>query len=152
MSHQPYQQQPAWGAPPPAPQPPKKPNKIAGYGCLGIAALLIIAGAIGIAADSSDDTASPSDTAANGTPNAQDTPAKTDTEPTATGETPGLDKRKITELSVGLVWDGYTETQKNALCFGVDAYGEDWLADQLNSDSLDHDYAADLVAAKCEIR
>jgi len=56
VSHQPYQQQPGWGTPPQAPQPPRKPNKIAGYGCLGIAAVLIIAGAIGAATNSDSDS------------------------------------------------------------------------------------------------
>lgn len=67
MSHQPYQQQPAWGTPP-APQPPKRNGrKIAAIGCGGTLAVLVIAGIIGIATsgsnadDSSKASSSPSE-------------------------------------------------------------------------------------------
>jgi len=157
VSHQPHPQQPGWAVPQP-PRPPKKthPAAIAGIGCLGIIAMVTIGTVLTslTGSDSSDKTGSGAATKSSA-PKAKDTPAKADDKPSASaqnGKTPGLDKRQITELTVNLVWDGYTDTQKDTLCLGVEAYGEDWLADQLNSDSLDHDYAAELVSDKCETR
>ncbi|MDN3021553.1 hypothetical protein [Streptomyces sp. S.PB5] len=55
MSHQPYQQQPAWGAPP-APRPPKKKGpKIAAIGCGRLLALFIGLAVLGAAIGDSDD-------------------------------------------------------------------------------------------------
>lgn len=55
-SHQPYPQQPGWGAPQP---PPKKSNtgKIVGFSCLGAVVLLIVIGAIGAAFSGGSSTA-----------------------------------------------------------------------------------------------
>jgi hypothetical protein len=55
-SHQPYSQQPEWGAPQP---PPKQSNtgKIVGFSCLGVVGFIVIIGAIGAAFGGGSDTA-----------------------------------------------------------------------------------------------
>ncbi|MGW5409011.1 hypothetical protein [Streptomyces spiralis] len=125
------------------PQPPQKRStrKTIGLGCAGIAALCVAIIAVGAAAGDKDDGAGAKHSASHsaGTRRAP-TPKATDT---------ALSKREVTRLSVGVVWDSYSEKERDALCLGVDLYGTDWLAKQMHSDNLDPDYAAELVADRC---
>lgn len=63
MNQQPYQQQPAWGAPQsPAPQPPQKNRlgKILGFGCLGIVGLFVFFAVLGAVIGTDNDDKSDS--------------------------------------------------------------------------------------------
>ncbi|MEY2247969.1 hypothetical protein AB8A21_34400 [Streptomyces sp. BF23-18] len=146
--------QPGFGAPPPMPPAPQKKggSKVAGFGCLGAVALLIIAVAIGSNSDKEQDKASKHTSSS-------DTGAHVDSKP-ADDATPSLSQRTLTELSVGVAWEGFSESRKSVMCSGVDLYGKDWAAEQMeagsraNSDSadLDWDYAAEIVEDKCAAR
>ncbi|MFE9921574.1 hypothetical protein ACFYQA_08325 [Streptomyces sp. NPDC005774] len=76
------------------------------------------------------------------------------TRPTASATTtaPGMDKRQITELSVDMVWDSYNAARRDLMCVGMEVHGPGWFAEQLESDSIDPEYAEDLVTEKCESR
>ncbi|MFB8772112.1 hypothetical protein [Streptomyces broussonetiae] len=145
MSYPQYQPPPAWGPPPP---PPKKNRwkKILGIGCGGIVGFFVIALAIGAAVGPPEDTDDKSKPAPKTSTSAPPEPAS----PTPTSA--GLSERDITRLSVDMVWDGYTEPQRDVLCAGVEANGPGWFADQLESDNLDRDYAGQLVEEKCAAR
>ncbi|MFE6825539.1 hypothetical protein [Streptomyces sp. NPDC057690] len=158
--HRPYPPQPAWGQQPTqqvwgAPPPPPPPKKLSP----GIIAL-IVAGVIAFVAvivtlpDASDEKPSRA-----GTSSAA--PAQRDASDVTPTETAGLDQHTLTELSVDLAWNGYTEERKDLTCAGVETYGADWTADQMREGSeeysgdhvaLDWDYAAQLVETKCAAR
>ncbi|MBQ0974548.1 hypothetical protein KBZ00_25970 [Streptomyces sp. RK31] len=110
------------------------------FGCLPALALVVLIIIIGSLADNDGDD--PADA------KASPTPATSKSSPA----TPGLDKRQITEVTVDMVWDSYSETRRNLLCAGIEVNGPDWFADQMQSDNIDPDYAAELVSEKCESR
>lgn len=155
VSHQPNpQQQPGWGPPQqpiwgtPPPRPPKKkanPAVIA-LAAVGIIGFWVI---VGTALGSPDDTSKGSASASSP---AKAAPTEADDKPPADNKTPGLSKRELTRLTVSAVWNSYDTTQRDTLCLGIDVYGEDELAEQMQSDNLDPDYAAELISAKCESR
>ncbi|WP_108990433.1 hypothetical protein [Streptomyces coelicoflavus] len=142
MSHQPPARNPRPGI----------GRKILTFGCLPLAVLFGALIALGVALDDGDDESDAKATTS-ATPS---TPApsskKPAPSPSESDEGPGISKRRMTELSVGLVWDKYSDAQKDVLCTGVEAYGPEWLADQLQSDNLDHEYAGQLVEEKCANR
>ena len=117
-------------------------KNIAKYGCLPIALLVGIALALSGGED---------DTTANSDLNTK--PSKpAATKSAADDDTPGLDTRQITRLSVDMVWDSYNESRRDILCAGIEVNGPGWFADQMQSDNIDPDYAAELVSEKCESR
>lgn len=137
-------QQPVWGAPPP--QPPRDTRKASAI-IIAILAVLVVAIVLASGSDDSSSKASPA-APTSAKPKASATTPRTP----AAGQPSGIDKRQLTELSVGLVWDGYSESRRDIMCAGLEAYGKDWFAKQMESDSIDPDYAAELVAGKCELR
>jgi hypothetical protein len=153
MSQQPHwQQQPynPYMQPPMPPQPPKrKVRKAIGMGC-GMPMLLAFA--IGVTAAVSNDYDTSTTTPA--------TPSST--RPAATKDTPppAIDRRTLTRLSIGVVWDDMTEAKKDSMCLGVEAFGTDWAAEQMrrgahdndNASTMDWEYAAEIVANKCDAR
>lgn len=78
--------------------------------------------------------------------------------PVIEGDTdaPDLSTRDLTKVSIDLTWDATAETDKDAMCDGISLFGTDWAAGQLRQgggdDSLDWDYAAQLIEGKCEAR
>ncbi|MEV0981891.1 hypothetical protein [Streptomyces sp. NPDC049915] len=129
----------------------KAGKKILLFGCLPAFALIVLLIVIGSTLGDGGDGKSDSISADSPTASAS---AKV-VEPTATPsepDGPGISKRRLTEITVDLVWDKYTEEKREALCLGVEAYGAQWLADQLKSENLDHDYAGQLMQRKCESR
>ncbi|MER7983863.1 hypothetical protein [Streptomyces sp. NPDC095817] len=133
-------------APPPPPAPPQKStSKTVGLGCLGIFAFVILAGIVAGALDGDDDKD------AKATSKASASATQADDAADASDDKPaGLDKRTITRVSVDATWDSYTEEQKDELCLGIDLYSENWFANQLKSDNIDSNYAAERVSAKCD--
>jgi hypothetical protein len=127
-------------------------KKILVFGCLPVLALVVLLIIVGSALDNGDDK---SDTKAEATPSFSAPaapPSEPEPSPSESDDGPGISKRRMTELSVGLTWDNYSEAQKDALCSGVEAYGPEWVADQLKSDNLDHEYAGQLIEEKCQAR
>ncbi|MEU3161984.1 hypothetical protein ACPCAJ_21105 [Streptomyces griseoincarnatus] len=132
-------------------QPPPQRNqrtdraarKILKFGCLPAFVLLGVIIALGNAVD--DDSASGGKPAAN-----ENSPTASPTAPAKAS--PGLDNRQITELTVDMVWDSYSETRRDLFCLSLDVEGPDAYADQLKSDNIDPDYAAELMTEKCESR
>jgi hypothetical protein len=62
----------------------------------------------------------------------------------------------MTQLVVDISWSQQTETDKDAMCFGIELQGPEWAADQMatgaGDDSVDWDRAAELVQQKCDER
>ena len=78
----------------------------------------------------------------------------TDTVDTTTPDpTPSLDKRDLTRMSIDITWDNSTPADQRNMCNGITLFGTDWAADELRrgagDDSLDWDYAAQLIQGKC---
>jgi hypothetical protein len=76
----------------------------------------------------------------------------TPSEPTPT---PTFDD-DMTQLVVDISWSQQTETDKDAMCFGLALQGPEWAAEQMatgaGDDSVDWDRAAELVQQKCDER
>ncbi|MFG2425410.1 hypothetical protein ACGFWD_41275 [Streptomyces sp. NPDC048448] len=117
---------------------------MAGFGCLGVLAFIILIVIIGSTSDSDDKQDSKNESRANA-------PARA-TEHTKAKASPGIDKHTITKMAVNLTWQNYSEQRRDAACLGIDLYGKDWYAEQLKSDSIEPDYAAELLADKCAAR
>lgn len=79
-------------------------------------------------------------------------PAPTPSEATPT---PTFDD-DMTQLVVDISWSQQTETDKDAMCFGIALQGPEWAAEQMatgaGDDSVDWDRAAELVQQKCDER
>lgn len=72
-------------------------------------------------------------------------------------DTPGLGQRDITEVAMRMTWDGTSETDRDNMCAGVDLFGTEWAAEQLQSGGgtdaeLDWQYAAELIQIECDAR
>lgn len=167
--HQPPRWQPpqkhiTWGAqPPPGPPPPHyqplprpKPkftdSRGFKFGCLP--AIIIVWAVIITSVLTSGNDDKTNDQTAGRPSSASSAPETADRDkpsPSAS-KSAGLDERRITELSVGMVWDSYDEPERDLLCLGVEANGRGWFADQLESDNLDREYAGQLVEEKCASR
>jgi hypothetical protein len=85
------------------------------------------------------------------TPNTDPTPAP---KPAAIDTT--TSSSDMTQAIVDLSWAQQTESDKDAMCFGLALYGTDWGAEQMRigagNESVDWDRAAVLVEAKCAQR
>ena len=79
-------------------------------------------------------------------------------EPAVEGDTdtPGIDRRTLTKLSIDATWDSSTETDKDSMCEGILLFGPEWAADQMRDgtgdETIDWDYAAQLIEGKCDVR
>jgi hypothetical protein len=86
------------------------------------------------------------------TPNTDPTPAP---KPAAI-DTTTSSSDDMTQAIVDLSWAQQTESDKDAMCFGLALYGTDWGAKQMRigagNESVDWDKAAQLVDAKCAQR
>jgi predicted outer membrane protein len=81
-------------------------------------------------------------------------PAAIDTTP---APDPAPDSEDMTQTIVDLSWDQQTEADKDAMCTGIAAFGNDWAAEQMqigagDNTGIDWDKAAQLVEAKCAQR
>jgi hypothetical protein len=131
----------------PQPTPPSnKVGKIIGIGCAGVLALVLFGGCMAaITSDSADGEKTSSSDSARPSATISDT------------ATAGLDSGTVTELSIGIAWEQYSESDKDLMCSGIDAFGTDWAAREMrkggSTDSgIDWDYAAQLVEEKCTAR
>jgi hypothetical protein len=87
------------------------------------------------------------------TPNTDPTPAP---KPAAIDTTTTTSSDDMTQAIVDLSWAQQTESDKDAMCFGLALYGTDWGAKQMRigagNESVDWDQAAQLVEVKCAQR
>jgi ABC-type Fe3+-hydroxamate transport system substrate-binding protein len=89
-----------------------------------------------------------------GSSDSSDAPAATTVIET-TDPAPAADD--MTQTIVDLSWDQQTEADKDAMCTGIAAFGNDWAAEQMQAGAgdntgIDWDQAAQLVEAKCAQR
>ncbi|WP_329528533.1 hypothetical protein [Streptomyces sp. NBC_01462] len=101
--------------PPPEPA-PKKGSNVAGFGCLGVLAFIILIVIIGSTSDSDDKQDSKNESRANA-------PARA-TEHTKAKASPGIDKHTITKMAVNLTWQNYSEQRRDAACLLDDSLYE----------------------------
>ena len=145
------------------PTQPQSGMNPAAKGCLGIfVGLMLMAGCTAIAIESDDDTESSYsssdsyDSGADDSSNTEPEPLEVETE-TIEPETPDTD---ITDAAMELTWEQAPEEQRDTLCQGIDMFGTDWAARQLQSggdtvsgdDVIDWDRAAQILETKCDQR
>ena len=145
------------------PTQPQSGMNPAAKGCLGIfVGLMLMAGCTAIAIESDDDTES-SYSSSDSYDSGADDSSNTDTEPleveteTIEPEAPDTD---ITDAAMELTWEQAPEEQRDTLCQGIDMFGTDWAARQLQSggdtvsgdDVIDWDRAAQILETKCAER
>jgi hypothetical protein len=134
--HQPHPQQPGYGAP--APQPPKKRGvgKIAGLGCAGILALLVIAAvATGGGGDDSSDTSAKDKAVAADDKPGQDSPKKAG---------PNDDKPQAEQFRSCVAKNG-TDTEKAAVEHVTKVTGTDKRNDILDAAEVFTDFSGGLM-------
>ncbi|WP_331756651.1 hypothetical protein [Streptomyces decoyicus] len=116
---------------------------------IALAAVTLIAGLTLTACGTTPGTNTADDTTDYSTTTATVDPA--DNTPDDT--TPSLDRRELTRMSINVTWDASTTADQRNMCNGITMFGTDWAASELRrgagDDSLDWDYAAQLIQGKC---
>lgn len=66
------------------------------------------------------------------------------------------DTNDMTQIIVDITWDETSEADRNSMCDGIDLFGPEWAADEMEDgagdESVDWDRAAELVETKCAQR
>ncbi|MEW1754119.1 hypothetical protein [Streptomyces angustmyceticus] len=111
---------------------------------LALAVAALIAGLTLTACGTTPDTSSPDDTTDYTT---------TATVDPADDSTHTSHRRELTRMSIDVTWDASTPADQRNMCNGITLFGTDWAADELRrgagNDSLDWDYAAQIIQGKC---